>query len=145
MKAKMLASILILVLFVCTAVLVESKKKVEELFGTWVNTDYNTVTKMAKYVFKPQSIREEADGTYMFYVRVYDENPHESVSFRIEDKWTDEEGNICYKIEPFFGFKYYALFKMSDSGQTLEMIFSNQDYPTEMNPNDKDYAIYYRQ
>ena len=145
MKTRMLTSILILVLIVCTAVLMGSKKKEEELYGTWINTNYNTVAKMAKYVFKPESIRDDADGMYTLYVRDYDENPYESVSFRIEDKWTDDEGNIWYKFEPFAVFKYYALFKMSDSGQTLEMIFSNQDYPTEMDPTDIEYRIYYRQ
>jgi hypothetical protein len=145
MKTRMLVLILILVLIVCSAVLAGSGKKEEELYGTWVNTDYNTSAKKAKYVFKPESIRDEADGMYTLYVRDYDENPYESVSFRIEDKWTDDEGNIWYKIEPFAVFIYYGLYKMSDSGQTLEMIFSNQDYPTEMNLNDIEYFIYYRQ
>jgi hypothetical protein len=110
MKTRMLASNLMLVLIVCTAVLAVGGKKEEELYGTWVNSDYNKSVEFAKFIVDPDpGIRDDANGTVIRYVRESDEQTVARFSFRIEEKWDDDEGNIRYKIEAFGHTKHYDL------------------------------------
>lgn len=102
----------------------------EELYGTWVNTDYNTVSGVAaKRIFTP-------DGTWAKYKTV-DTEVWESGTFTVTHKWRDHEGNIWYKLialHPRTG-KYYFLAKVSNSGTTLECASSIFDYPAALESN----------
>jgi hypothetical protein len=123
-------------------------KEDEELFGTWINTDYDEVQIAAKIIFDPNGV-----------VRAY---PTVSITkewmigkFTISDKWIDAEGNIWYKwlrteakgMSMSDTSEHYYLGKISDSGRVLELNYSGYDYPTEVNPDSLKYAysIYYRQ
>ena len=79
------------------------------------------------------------------YTRESDEQPEGRKSFRIEKKWKDDEGNIWYKIESLAIMEYYELWKISNSGDTFEFVFTRQNYPDEIDPNHVNYRIYYRQ
>jgi len=115
-------------------------KEDEELFGTWINTDYDEIGKYSKIVFKPDGKAEYYDAsTYKDY---------DNGEFVIANKWTDSKGNIWYTMSeeiPLYMIRYYSLYKLSNSGKTLQFIFNTRDYPTEIDPDDTRYSIYYRQ
>ena len=144
MKTK--TSMLLLLIFIAVAVLIASGDKKEELYGTWVNLDYNTSARYAKVIINSdRGIRDDANGTMVLYTREYDELPEGSITFRIEDKWKGDEDNIWYEIEPFGMQVFYELWKISNSGDTLERVYTRQTYPDEIDPNHANYHIYYRQ
>ncbi len=139
MKTRTLISVLILIMAVFVLLAGGSKK--EEYYGTWVNTDYNTTYHNAKVI-------HNHDGTLIKYMSTSDTEPYKTATFTIEDKWTDSEGNIWYKIlytETEQIISNFELAKISDNGTTLELDFYIIDYPTEIDPNDGEYRIYYRQ
>ena len=143
---KTRTSMLLLIITVAVTVLIASGDKEEELYGTWVNSDYNATAEKAKLIVDPDpGIRDDANGTVIMYVRESDELPYERYSFRIEEDWNDNEGNIWYKIEPFVVMSNYELWKISNSGDTLEFVFATQNYPDKIDPNHANYRIYYRQ
>ncbi len=141
MKTRTLISVLILIMAVFVLLAGSSKK--EEYYGTWVNTDYDRST----LAIRAKTIHNH-DGTIIKYVSTSDTEPYEIGTFTIEDKWTDSEGNIWYKIlytETGQIISKFELSKISDNGTTLELVYSVIDYPTEIVPNDGINFIYYRQ
>lgn len=91
----------------------------EEIYGTWVNTDYS-LAQLQKMSVKPSEIIRSASAT--------DESSYQyMLTFTIIDKWTDSEGNICYKTEnkDTYGLFYYVLYKISSSASTLEYVWSH--------------------
>ena len=140
MKTRTLILISILLLMVPFFLAGSSKK--EEYYGTWVNTDYDRST-----FFWAKTIHNH-DGTLIKYRSTSDTEPYKTATFTIEDKWTDSEGNIWYKIlytETEQILSNFELTKISDNGTTLELVISIIDYPTEIDPNNDMYRIYYRQ
>ena len=115
-------------------------KEDEELFGTWINAEYDEITKYSKIVIKPDGKLEYYNAT--FYTD-FDEG-----EFVISNKWVDSKGDIWYTVSeeiPLYMIRYKSLYKLSNSGKTLQTIFNTREYPTEMDPDDTRYAIYYRQ
>jgi hypothetical protein len=112
----------------------------EEMVGTWINTDYeNRIGKWAKVVIKPDGMFEgynNAQGTEFWKAKI-----------TITDRWTDSEGNIFYKLihDPVVDEKLYELWKLSNSGTVCELVWDSIEYPTDINPDDSGYQIYYRQ
>ncbi len=146
MKTRKFVSILIIVLIICSAVIAVGGKKEEELYGTWVNSDYNESAETAKIIVDPDpGIRDDANGTVIGYLRESDEQPAGRFTFRIEEKWIDDEGNIWYKIEAFSHTRYNHLWKISNTGNTLEYVRTRPNYPDEIDPNHPNYRILYRQ
>ena len=107
MKTRTLASILILIsiLVVVVPVLFAGGSKKEELHGTWINEEYKGSTPpFGKLVHNP-------DGTWEQFRK--EEAPWEPdveklesewisadyATYTIEDKWTDSDGNVWYKVE----------------------------------------------
>ncbi len=140
---KIRTLIVVLILTMAVFVLLAGGSKKEEYYGTWVNTDYDRslLTIRAKRI-------HNQDGTLMKYMSTSDTEPYETATFTIEDKWTDSEGNIWYKIlYTITGqiLSRFELTKISDNGTTLETVFSIIDYPTEIVPNDGSNFIYSRQ
>jgi hypothetical protein len=159
----MLVSILILVFTVMSiagSCATEKKayvaKENEELYGTWVNKEYNS----SRSGFYARHIIN-ADGTIQLHAT--DDSPRVVAIniYIITDKWSDSAGNIWYKAiiterakkeaigksslnttEPT-----YVLAKISNSGKILETVKSGVDYPTELNPDVLIYSynILYRQ
>ena len=121
-------------------------KENEELYGTWINTDYP-----GNILGFQQVIIDPVDLSY--YYKVAERLPGISpYKHTIVEKWTDSEGSIWYKFElisdpdqqPTF---YYDLARISESGTTLEFVEQQtyQGWPTEIDKNHANYRIYYRQ
>ena len=154
MKTRTYVSILILIFVVliivggcATAKKAYVAKEDEELYGTWVNPEYDEESHVAKKVIKH-------DGTWDEYAMSNSNRPLGTGEYTIIDKWTDSEGNIWYKIiSTFFDEKsiqrsntYYYLSKIDKTGNVYELLFSSTDYPTEFDPDNLryNYRIHYR-
>ena len=97
---------------------------IDELVGAWINPDYS---------FRAQKI-EDTTHTYG------------TGTLKLIEKWVDSKGNIYYKTrsdQP--AHPVYELNKISNAGTVLEYIQNYKDYPTEIDPNDLEYRIYFRQ
>ena len=150
MKTRTLVSILILVF----AVMIISEgyateKKVTKrdyrfFSGTWINEEYNSHPFPAKWVIR-------RDGTFDGYFRTTDSNKAGNGHFVIVEKWTDLEGNIWYKSHTWEGVMVegkptsYDLNKLSNSGKVWEYLALPGDFPTELDENNFQYHVYYRQ
>jgi hypothetical protein len=120
----------------------------KELFGTWINTDYDDSDKIAMFILEP-------DGSIQVYeVSTSTADPWNN-TYKITEKWIDDEGNIWYTYLDYDSTQgaisdldpNYTIVKISDSGRVLELSFSSYDYPTELSPDSLkfNYQIYYRQ
>ena len=109
----------------------------EELYGTWINMDY-TGRPPQKTVFNP-------DGTAGSSASV-DFDPYWKIRYLIVGKWTDSEGNIMYKSHWVGNWREegFSLYKISNSGDTLEYVFDHDDYPKEIDPKHTYYRKYNR-
>ena len=143
-RTKVILSVVsILVVLTLTVSYAEQKKGYvpkddEEIYGTWVNTDYS-LGRMQKMIVKPSEIIRFSSAT--------DESSYQyMLTFTIIDKWTDSEGNIWYRTEnkDTLGIVYSVLDKISSSGSILEYVWSHYEYPTEIDPNHVEYRIYHR-
>ena len=97
--------------------------------GTWVNTEYSGFhDRFQKRISYP-------DGTWEFYRTISNTRPFEKFESTIIDKWIDPKGDILYKSQweslTFYGILGYEMGKISNSGHTLELIFSFGDEPIE--------------
>ena len=73
----------------------------------------------------------------------------------VTSKWKDSEGNIWYKIQGSYSngtstVRFQGLHKLSKSASVCEFVtitvpkYDPNTYPTKIDPQDKDYRIYYR-
>jgi len=152
MKTRSLVSILILVLALliiagscATGKKAYIAKEDEELFGTWVNPDYDASWIYAKIVIKPDGIWEE-------YSLTYSDRPIYKGEYTITDKWTDSDGYTFYKniitgIDKEYHRLYNVLSKIDKTGNVYEDLWSTIEMPPEFDPDNKLYnhRIYYRQ
>ena len=118
-------------------------KENEELYGTWVNENYNSSPRSAIYEFK-------ADGTWIMYRKTTDEISYEDGSYTITDKWTESNRDVCYKIiwkNDYLARSGYELRCISNSGYSMEAANSSSDYPTQIDPSKGSWTylgIHYR-
>ena len=124
-----------------TVVAGENEYKVtdnEELFVTWINMDYTGGWPPQMIIFKP--------GEFDCYSSVNDEKPMWTAEYHISQKWTDAVGNIWYKHRYKAGAmgSGFELCKISDSGKTLEFIFSQWGYPDKLDMKDENYRKFTR-
>ncbi len=111
-----------------------------ELYGTWVNPDYdNNCCIYPKVVFNPNGIMDT-------YTTSTAPKPGPlKIKFFITNKWTESKGTIWYTFIYYFAEEeVYSLAKISNSGKTLEW-FMSTDYPKEMDPESTQYFFYTRQ
>jgi hypothetical protein len=132
---------LILVAFSGTVLAGENEYKAtdnEDLFGTWVNIDYTDGMIAQVYIIRL--------GENERYSSVNDQKPMWKEESRITHKWTDAKGNIWYRARWNGGLNWsgFVLSKISESGKTLEYIFSQWEYPKELDINIENYRIYKR-
>jgi hypothetical protein len=157
MKIRTLICILILVLSVliiagscATGKKAYVAQENEELYGTWVNPEYDDTTagQPGRVVIK--------NGTYEIFALTDISRWLIRGEYTITDKWADSEGNVWYnymvtklwyqtgatRTDPLYG-----LAKISNSGKTLERAYSGIDYPQELNPEALEftYQIHYSQ
>jgi hypothetical protein len=111
----------------------------EELYGTWVNMDY-------KWGRPPQKLIHKSDGTFESFMNADSKVPSWRGTEVIDEKWKDSKGNIWFRIKwsGNWGESGYELAKISNSGNTYEYVFSNDEYPKEIDPKHKYYRIYTR-
>jgi len=127
----------------------------EEIYGTWINTSYKYTMwgskdyhhTLANYA---QKIITKKDSTYEIYGSVNDMVPQFKFQYTITDNWTDSDSNIWYKIVSQYRSEYserirFGLNKISNTGRTWEFNVSEDDCPTQIDPNHPEYRIYYRQ
>jgi hypothetical protein len=120
----------------------------EELFGTWINPDYDDTGKNGKIIIKPE-------GTYDEYDNSNSDSTFLKWGYSITDKWTDSDGNTFYKFivkdisteDSDYKHKYYFLAKIDKTGNVYEHVFTyfGQDFPSEVDPNHGHYSIFNRQ
>jgi hypothetical protein len=147
MKTRMLVSILILVLVVlvitgsCTTGKKAVKAPIESVYGIWVNLDYNTVTyENARHNIRPDGIIEIAPHSEIEYQK------YTEVTFTIVDRWMDSDGSKYYKVDIVQGtVDWHELWRINETDSVYELVRSNIDYPSEIDPNHFNYRIYYRQ
>jgi hypothetical protein len=110
----------------------------EELFGTWVNMDYGDEMHAQMINFKL--------GEYGLYSSANDSEPMWTAEYRISQKRTDAKGNIWYEYRWKAGAmgSGFSLLKISDSGKTIEYIFSQWEIPKELDINNENYRTYNR-
>ena len=151
MKSRTLCIIFVLLTMVMVVIAGGSKK--EELYGTWINEDIKGATPpTAIQVYKP-------DGTFQYFrleAKSWEQEVEKneegwihcySGPYEIIEKWTDEEGNVWYKIEIHLSpiDKYFALIKINGSSNILEYDLRRIEFAEDINPNASTYGIYYRQ
>ena len=146
MKTKTLVSILILVLAVlivigsCATGKKAVKAPIESVYGTWANLDYNTEHRTAKFNIRPDGIIEMASHTELEYKQWDD------IKFTIIESWMDSDGNKYYKVDDAHGIDtWYELWRINETDSVLEWVWSQIDYPSEIDPNHLNYRILYRQ
>jgi hypothetical protein len=137
---------LILVAFSGTIVAGENEYKAtenEELFGTWVNMDYQEGEGLTH---APQKLIIKL-GESELYSSVNDSAPMWTEEINISNKWTDAKGNIWYKYRWKAGGlgSGFNLAKISQSGKTLEYIWSDWEYPKELDVNSEKYRVFNRE
>jgi hypothetical protein len=149
MKIKTLITILILVLVVLILAGSGTKKKPisdeelsKALIGMWINSE-----NVGRY----PKIAINADKTWGRYTTINSDKPYGYGEYIIMDKWIDSKGNI------FIGWEWkclahknsgYELVKISDSGNTMEILDVKGDHKIEDWDTDNvryTYKIYYRQ
>lgn len=113
----------------------------EPLFGTWVNEEGS----MHVYY---------SDGKGLGYQRKSDPEPRWEFRFTIEEKWTDEEGNIFYKVlakwsRPPYDESHASTWldsiKIQPSGDVMESVGYQGTHYSEINPKDPRYTIRYKE
>ena len=128
----------------------------EEFYGTWANPDYPSFEYKDYPLLGVQKIVSSPDGTMETGSMFWDHRGAiRQYAYMITEKWTTSDGSIFYKqvwIEYFeYGGKrheqgkFYLLCKISNSGKDVEFNSSLTDYPEQIDPDHRSYAIYYRQ
>jgi predicted peptidase len=113
----------------------------EEYCGTWVNKEYDADPgKTAMSILTP-------DGKYATYEKESDAQPDTTGTLTIKEKWTDSKGDIWYKVtytSDVITVTLDGLMKLSNSGKTLESVFSPGQAPTAIDAKSPYYRIRYR-
>lgn len=116
----------------------------ELLVGTWLNQEPGRGTKA---IFS-------SDGKVLYYVDAASAEPNMEARYTIEEKWTDEEGNVYHKVlETWSNYPYneaqavewYKLYMIHPSGDVLEGNWSQIRYPEEITPGQDYYHVDVRQ
>jgi hypothetical protein len=110
----------------------------EPLYGTWINSKYQ--------IRPPQKTIYNPDGTGGSASKIDAEKLKWRFRYLITGRWTDDDGNIMYKSHWVGDWKAqgYELFRISNSGNTLEYVFHSEKYPEKIDPEHRSYRIYTR-
>jgi hypothetical protein len=130
-----------ILLFAASLSFAGDKISIDDIYGTWVNSDYNEMAQFAKVIISPERMGEG-------YKIETDSEPSWIWEITVADSWHDSDGNLWIKwsiVTVDTGYKAYELNKFSRSGSVWEWVHSAGDYPTEMSPIAGTYSIHYRQ
>jgi hypothetical protein len=156
MKTRALILILILILTVlifsesCATskkAYVSSEYVLKELTGTWYNEEYEnpTITAWPKYIVRSDGSFEECKE----FSGSTEPNCRPGKYISIDKAWTDLKGNIWYEAKYKFDWMdqefCYEIGKISNEGKVVESVWSFIELPTEVDSENINYEIYYRQ
>ena len=147
----MKAASLILALFVMLLLANCAPKKtplptdnIDELVGTWVNTEYDQARhgdKYGKTIWK-------ADGIASFYRKSTYDRSYVDPKWIVKEKWKEGDEAIFYKIylegEHLGKMPNFHLIKLSTDRSYYEQQW-NEKFPSEIDAYNPVYRIYYRQ
>jgi len=142
MKIKTGSLVLVVIAF-CVVSLLYAIPPCAWYEGTYVNADYDNKGIMAKF-----TIGGGCD--YTIYEKTTSPEPIWKGKNYSTDRWWSDHGKYMFmriRMQNNDGSYYYGLFRFSegDAGMVMETVWSETDYPTEINANEKNYRIYYRQ
>jgi hypothetical protein len=124
-----------------------SQQKTEELHGTWMNTEYKEAAN-PDHNYK-QKLIFYADGKFENYKIKSEPKADFKAVYKIEEKWTDNDGNIWYKYrlteKSWDGAYTFYLAKISNSGKDQECQYEFEYYPKKIDPSRLAYRKYYRE
>ena len=112
----------------------------EPLVGVWLNQEPG---RGSKNIFTP-------DGKVLYYYNAANEEPDLEARYTIEEKWTDEEGYVYYKVLEYWSdypyneseaAEWYKLYKIHSSGDVFEGNWSTISYPEEISPDIDHYHV----
>jgi len=112
------------------------KRAQEELCGCWINEDYDKKENHARWDFNP-------DGTWDSYGATTSESPAWEGTYIISAKWSDEKGNVWYKIfwqDTVDKINGYGLIRIDPDKHTLEAAHSSWFYPHKIDRNQPFYG-----
>ena len=146
-------AILLLVLSVLLASCATTKTplptdNIDELVGTWVNTEYKVGLKAGKWVWK-------ADGTAAIYQRSTHNRSYAESNWIVKEKWMAANGAIDLVVysenvpdlsDGTTDERSYLIRLSSDRSYHEMMVFGEiPPVDADIDPNDPAYRIYYRQ
>jgi hypothetical protein len=125
--------------------LIKREASVEEIYGRWINTAYDEdhLYSCAKIVVNQTEICVYYNSSSPEYSYIGRQG-----TYVITDSWSDNKGNSWYRVcWSNLNGDLYQLWKISNSGTTLELTSRAFEYPIEIETNSYrvTYRIYYRQ
>jgi hypothetical protein len=124
--------------------LIKTEASVEDIYGRWINPTYDgSCTPNGKIIVNNEKIYEYTTLSSPEYSYMGRQG-----KYVVADSWVDLKGNSYYKIRldwPMYGINY-ELWKISNSGQNLEISTRAFEYPTGIIQDSYRvaYHIYYR-
>ena len=124
-----------------------SQQASEELSGTWINMEY-------KDIYDPEESQKQkvvfhADGKFESFKATSESKADYKAVYKIEEKWTDKDGNIWYKYrmtEKSWDWPdTFYLSKISDSGKVKEYQSELEYFPKKIDPSRAAYRKYNRE
>ena len=142
------ATVLIFVLSILLLSCAKSKTplptdNIDELLGTWVNTEYDKGAgqKFGKMVWK-------ADGIVSFCRKSTYDRGFFNPNWIIKEKWKAANGTIYLEVhfegESHLTYLHFSI-RLSPDGSYYERMEHTEELPVEIDANDPAYRIYYRQ
>ncbi len=132
-----ICSLCLVPFLIFSPVIAQEKNDDEALYGTWVNPEYNKMGR-AKFVMQPDSVM-------LSYIRDTDTKHAAGLRFHIVESWEDSNGDVWYKFTLEHTSWEYFLVRIGDSGKIYEEIIAPTEFATEIDPDNRNYRIYYRQ
>jgi hypothetical protein len=139
---------LLMVLFVLLAGCAPKKTplptdNIDELLGTWANTKYDRDgNKDGKVVWK-------ADGTASIYRSSTYDRSFTDPRWIVKEKWKTANGAVYFVVFLDFMGSHAAnrhfTIRLSPDRSYYEHLIHIQEAPVEIEPNEPEYCIYYRQ
>lgn len=129
---------------VCTEKIPENKYEI--LAGTWMNEEYDSIHYNVKYEMYN-------DGSFLGFAKLYHikDDIYRGGVYEIVETWKDAEGNIYLKTMSWDGDKIegkpdtYDLSRISKDGSIWEGVIDRNDFPEEVDKENYNYFIYFRQ
>ncbi len=119
------------------------------IHGVWINTEYSGNDVLSYH----QKIIHYSNGTWSAFCQVTSPKPRRVGNDTVVEKWFDVEGNTWYKLASERAVSCWGhcnehrLCRVNRSGDTLEFVSkpAHLGWPTEIDPKDPEYRVYYRQ